>query len=235
MKRIFNITESDLRNIIKRMVTEEYHNAQLNEWTDEEIESFKRQRAFIEKALELVRKMGYETSDYDPDKPCVFKIYNVDDYSKFSRIMEMLNRSFGIGNDTYEHFHEAMGSGINTSTYRVIAPWYNHTSFFNESIIKEQNASTNMKKQVNLSESELRNVIRNIIAEEINEPSRGANLESLYYSNAQIIPALDDVIEFCNKAATLSRNWSNDDKTTMMFIDTLEGLRNIRRQFNVMR
>jgi hypothetical protein len=91
-----------------------------------------------------------------------------------------------------------------------------------------------MKRTIRLTENALHRIVRRVLNETINGTGQyGTNVAALYKANPQLAQSLDDVIEFCDKAATLSRNWGNDDAATMMFINTLEGLRNIRQQFNV--
>ena len=163
MKRTFNITESELRNFVRQMVVEEYDNNQLNEWTEEEIMAFRKQAEFVEKARELVRNMGFETSEYDSDKPCIFKIYHVKDYSTINKLMDMLNNKLKCDKSAYERFRAEECGGLfqtDDTTYQVRAPWYSHSSFFNESATK---------KTKQLTESELDKIITESVRQIISE------------------------------------------------------------------
>lgn len=94
-----------------------------------------------------------------------------------------------------------------------------------------------MKKRIRLSESDLsnmvKNVLRNVMNEEINEPlNQSVNIDGLVKANSQLEPAVDALIELCSKAVDLSRRWSNDDKTTSLYLYGLECMRDIKRRFN---
>ena len=88
-----------------------------------------------------------------------------------------------------------------------------------------------------LNESDLNaivtKVVRGVVNEALNPPlNQTVNINGLVKGNPQIEPAVDELIEFCSEAFTVSRNWSNDDETTILYLNGLECLRDIKRRLN---
>ena len=126
MKRIIKLSERNLHRIVKesidRILNENY-------LSPEDIEEFKKHAVFVNKAIDIVRNMGYEVSNYDPDRPYTFKVYNVE-IGKGDKIAERLSRIFGCKpSDGFSANDESTLFQTNTRNYRIHVPWYTKTNF----------------------------------------------------------------------------------------------------------
>ena len=134
MKKTIRLTESDLHKVITESV-----NAILNEWTEEEINMFRKQAKLGKEAIAFVNKLGFRTSEYDSDKN-KFVVYDVD-YERAEKIAEALNNHFGVTSH-YQRFKSEMRSNLfQTFNEAIISiPPYTHVSKLSESIeIKPEN------------------------------------------------------------------------------------------------
>lgn len=126
MNKTIRLTETDLHKIVKesidRILNENYLSA-------EDIEEFKKHAVFVNKAIDIVRNMGYEVSDYEPDRPYTFKVYDVK-LGDGDKIAERLNRIFGCEpSNGFSARDESTLFQTHTRNYRIHVPWYAKTNF----------------------------------------------------------------------------------------------------------